>query len=255
MAYVIGGKRHSPVGLLGNCVGYHDDARLKLTPGEDMRRRVTRWVRSIILHTTKGIPVVEVQGVGPSTNLPIRIAKLWSTDHRQAGAHLSVDSDLAICCHADLLEDAAYHAGVINEVSIGIEIYQDSNGVVYSSQMKVVAKLVIWLCDYFRIPKQCPEPTMTGVIKRAAQGGSNLCGVFGHRHVGGRGQGDPGDQVFQHLIDRGFVTFDFNREKDIKFWKRLQKEVGIKADGIPGPVTMDSDVIRTTELPRLVGKY
>lgn len=214
--------------------------KLKLLAGEDMRHRRTRWVRSIVWHTTKGVPTCVRPGVGPSTALEERISRLWANDGRHAGAHLSVDWDGTIGCHADLLDDAAYHAPGVNEVSIGIELYEDNKGHVYEAQLEAAVTLTDWLTARFGIQRQMPLRDTKSKITRLARGGKDFVGVYGHRHVGRRGPGDPGDDIFRYLAACGYQEFDIDAEKDKTFWRRKQVRLGITDDGVPGPITCDT---------------
>lgn len=234
---IIDGKTELVPGI--TVFNYKDHPELKLKPGEDMRARHTRWIRSICWHNTKNIPTVLKQGKGPYTNLGNRIAKLWSTDNRNAGAHLSVDWDGTVCCHADLIRDATFHAGSVNEVSIGGEIYEDGNGVIYETQIDVVIHVTIWMCQRFGIQMQTLDPSNNSQIQRINSGGSDVVGVFGHCHQWKGKPDDPGKHVFDALINSGFHTFSFDRD-DKDFWKDIQKKLGLKPDGVPGPVTCDA---------------
>ena len=240
---VIGGRVEPVLGL--EVLNYRqttpDNSNLKLRSGEDMRNRRTRWVRGIVWHTTKGIETKVEQGIGPNTNLEDRIARLWATDGRAAGAHLSVDWDGTVGCHADLLEDATYHARAANEVTIGIELYQDKHGKVYSKQLEAGVRLTGWLCRRFGIQLQMPRISDKKAIPRLAAGGKDFVGVYGHRHVGNRGPGDPGDHIFKWLKMTGFQEFRLESpEQDITFWMEVQDAFGLSRDGIPGPVTCDT---------------
>jgi N-acetyl-anhydromuramyl-L-alanine amidase AmpD len=235
-------------------LNYKLDPQLKLIPGEDMRSRRTRWIRSIIIHTTKGLPTKVKAGKGPDTKLEERIARLWSTDHRHAGAHLSIDWDCTVGCHADLIQDAAYHAGVINEFSIGIELFEDKQGTLYSEQLDTAVLVVEWLCRRFQIQRQMLPPTYEKIHPRLQRGGPDCVGVFGHRHVTtDRGPGDPGNDVFNWLKMAGFQIFNFEqtpgvelpkdparRSDDRVFWIPIQRKYGLYGDGIPGPLTGDA---------------
>jgi len=228
-------------------LNYKDHPELKLKAGEDMRARHTRWIRSIVLHNTKNISTFVAPGAGPSTKLGERIAKLWATDGRNAGAHLSVDWDGTICCHCDLLQDAAYHAGSLNEVSIGIEIYEDSKGMVYADQLDVVVRLVQWLCQRFGIQMQMPLAMDNSEIPRIKTGGSDCVGVFGHVHQWEAGKKhDPGFDVFKCLAAVGFKEFDFvgcdvtGAYWDVGYWIPIQAKLGLQCDGVPGPKTCDA---------------
>src|SRR3712207_974384 len=122
--FVIDGQQEDVLGL--SVRSWLDDPALRLEIGEDGRPRFTRWIRAITLHTTRGIPGGRdhrpqkiLPGVGPTLGAAERIAKSWAMETRQAGAHLIVDFDGSIVCLADLKREVAYHAGEVNEVTIG----------------------------------------------------------------------------------------------------------------------------------------
>lgn len=229
-------------------INYKDEPKLSLKMGEDMRLRNTRWVRAIVAHTTKGTWPQEVKpGLGPDTRLEERIARLWSTDHRHAGAHLSIDWDGTIGCHCDLILHAAYHAGVVNEVTVGFELYQGPkpDNAVYEGQLEVAVQLTDALTRILRIQRQTVGLTDVKVIPRMAAGGKDVVGVYGHRHVTtDRGRGDPGDWYFAKLSDAGYERFDYRNRTDRAVWKQRQAEVlgldELDCDGIPGPMTCDA---------------
>jgi hypothetical protein len=227
---------------------WHTDPGLRLG-GEDRRLRRTRWIRGIVLHTTKGIPggtdhrqQIILPGYGPDTNADNRSARLWSTDGRGAGAHLVVDHDGQVSCLADLLLEAAYHAGPVNEVTIGIELYQGNAAELYEGQLEAVVHLCNWLTARFGIQRQIPVLNHKSVISRCSLGAEDVVGVYGHRHVTtNRGPGDPGDAVFERLAAAGYETFDFAAGADLDLWTIRQKSMGVTpADGIPGPATLEA---------------
>jgi len=236
---IINGKEEKVPNVI--VVNYKDDPRLKLKPGEDMRSRNTRWIRSVMLHNTKNAPTTIKLGSGPSTDLDNRIARMWSTDARNAGAHLSVDWDGTVGCHCDLLQDAAYHAGSMNEVSIGIEIYEDSKGVVYEDQLVTVVNMVKWLCQRFGIQMQMPLMMDNSEISRIKTGGSDCVGIFGHCHNNHKDKAhDPGFDIMKFLAAAGFKEFNFSLEQDKGYWWGIQAKLGISQDGVPGPKTRDA---------------
>lgn len=225
-------------------LNYKDDSRLALKMGEDMRMRHTRWVRAVTAHTTKGKwPQVVRPGLGPNTSLEHRIARLWATDHRHAGTHLSVDWDGSIGCHCDLVLHAAYHAGIVNEVTVSFELYQGGgpDWAIYEGQLEVAAELTIALCKIFRVQMQMPTIGRWEPIPRLVEGGKDVVGVYAHSHVTtNRGRGDCGDHFFGHLASHGFEQLNFWMDEDIAVWKERQQHLDCKpTDGIPGPKTCD----------------
>lgn len=233
-----------------NVRNWFDDARLRIRDG-DRRARDTSWVRSILYHMTRADPLVVTvrPGRGPSTGGIFKVCNAWGTDvDTHAGSHLVVDWDGTIACCADLQTEAAYHATTINDVSIGIEIYQDSDGSVYDWQMRTATLLGIVLAQRFGIWRQTQYPYV-GEIDRLAAGGNDCVGMFGHRdQTSDRGPGDPGDQIYQYLRQYGTESFDFSQGADVIEWKNRQtamnqvlREQGldeIDVDGVPGPATV-----------------
>lgn len=235
---IIGGKDVLVPGL--EIENYHDHPELKLIPGEDMRERHTRWIRSICWHNTKNIATKLKPGKGPHTDLEHRITNWWAKDAKHAGAHLCVDWDGTIGCMADLLFDATYHASSLNEVSIGGEIYEDGAGVVYEIQLREAVRATVWMCRRFGIQMQIPDPGHNKVIPRIAHGGDDCVGVFGHCHQYSGKPNDPGIHIFAELVKAGFKVFDFDQNEDMTYWAGIQAQLGLKPDGIPGPRTRDA---------------
>jgi len=236
---IIGGNEYQIPGV--DIVNFHDEPKYKIHAPEDMRMRRTRWIRSFFWHNTKNIQTTFKPGKGPDTHLEDRITKLWALDKRHAGAHLAVDWDGTVVCMADLLRDATYHASQVNEVSIGAELYEDSNGVVYELQLEQAVKVTEFCCAFFGIQRQIPEPLFNKVIPRLLEGGRACVGVFGHCHAYAGKPNDPSDHIFWALRNAGFQMFDFINGTDIVFWQRIQRHHGVTpADGIPGPVTCDA---------------
>lgn len=222
---------------------YKDHPKLKLKMGEDMRMRKTRWVRSVIAHNTKNRATTVAEGKGPETHLEDRIARLWSTDGRHAGAHVSIDWDGTIACHADLLLHATYHAGLINDPSVGFELYEDNKGKVYDYQLQIAVAFTEFVTGVFQIQRQCPPSVSNKQIDRAARGGKDLVGVFGHCHAYKGKPDDPGVHYFEYLEKAGYEVLNFWADEDLMVWSKRQKKLGLPPgnyDGIPGPLTIDA---------------
>jgi hypothetical protein len=235
---IISDKEVAVPGL--DIINYKDNISLRLRSGEDKRNRNTRWIRSIVLHNTKNIETIVKEGKGPFKDVGEKVANYWSTDGKCAGAHLVVDWDGTITCHADLLLDAAYHAGTMNENSIGIEIFEDDKGTVYGDQLEAVVNLVEWLCKRFGIQRQMPTTASVQPIKRIITGGRDCVGIFGHRHNTSAKRFDPGFSIFQCFKNVGFKEFDFDKHEDLTFWIDIQRALGLVVDGVPGPNTRDA---------------
>jgi hypothetical protein len=250
MGFIIDGADEVVAGLA--CASWRDNAAIpRLSVGGDSRVRSTRWVRGVVLHTTKGIPgghdhrpQVIRPGMGADRGDDVRVATFWSVEARPSGAHLVVDRDGSIVCLADLLLEAAYHAGPVNDVTIGVEIYQGSDAELYDGQLEVVVRLVDWLTRRFGIQRQIPLRYGGHPLTRLAAGGRDLVGVYGHRDVTDRrGAGDPGDEVFRRLAEAGYERWDFEAKRDLVAWKARQGALAAEShqplalDGIPGSET------------------
>lgn len=251
--YIANGQEVTVPGL--TILNWRDQPGLRLRVGQigggnDGRRRHTRWIRQVILHTTKGIPGGKDQraqqirpGRGPDAGTELAVAKFWATSSKASGAHFVIDFDGSVGCLADVATEAAYHAGVVNDHSIGIEIYQGADAEIYQAQLVACRRLCDALTAQFGIQRQIHKP-YTGPVRRLERGGKDCVGVFGHRDVtDSRGPGDPGDAIFHELLGAGYEAFDFGRATDRKEWigrqRALNETLGtdLDLDGIPGPAT------------------
>lgn len=247
--FVVNGVAEDVPGI--RCRSWLDNPVLRLN-GEDKRVRKTTWIRGITLHTTKGIPggsdhrpQVIIPGLSDPTNDGERTARYWSTDGRNAGAHIVVDRDGDVACVADLEREVAYHAGLANEVGIGIEIYQGSDAELYDGQLDVVVRVVDYLTKRFGIQRQLQWPYHGGSISRLASGAIDVVGIYGHRDVSSnRGSGDPGDAVMRKLVLAGYEQVDFASGTDLLRWRSRQANLSltlgtpVTADGVPGQKTV-----------------
>ena len=226
---------------------YKDDPSLGLRPN-DGRPRPKTWVRGIVLHTTMGIPGGRnrtpqkiIPGIGPDAKRDEKVARMWSLDDRNAGAQLVIDSDGSWVCTSDLARFAAYHAGNVNSVTIGIEIYQQTDAAIYEIQLKNVCVMCDFLTRHFGIQRQFHKPYKRHAIKRGLQKGIDMVGIYGHRDCSNnRGPGDPGDAVFEYLEDCGYEAFDYDENEDKGVWAMRQEQLGLLADGVPGPTTVQA---------------
>jgi hypothetical protein len=228
-----------------------------LSPG-DYRVRQTSWIRQIIVHTTKG---QWPQSVRPGSAAPghaATVADFWTSDPVHSAAQLVVDTDGEIACLCDLMTTEAFHAEGSNEWSIGIEMFQFSDGSVCEATLAATAKLVQFLCRRFGIPEQFNRgpyrnaplsrmetrvPSDRGGTIRKQLGGPTCVGVFGHRdNTSERGRGDPGDAIFQELAGLGFEALNFEINEDILVGKARQAALNARGarlavDGVCGPAS------------------
>jgi hypothetical protein len=182
-----------------------------------------------------------ISGFGINQNAGEKCINAWTG--KQVGAHLIVDFDGTIYQCADLLSEVTYHATIVNEVSIGIEIYQGSHAELYEGQLQCVLKLLDFITGYFGIQRQFHSPyNANGLPQRISfnnLAGKDVIGVYGHRDVTtDRSIGDPGDFIFDILKQAGYESFDFSKNEDLPIWKDRQSKLGLLADGIPGPNTV-----------------
>lgn len=253
--FVVGGRREpGPEGM--QIETWLDRPELRLRMGEDGRARAAgTWIRSVVLHTTKGLPGSNdeppqqiLPGLGDPVDAGQRVARYWSRDGRQAGAHLIVDFDGRVSQTADLRDEMTWHCPGHNTSSIGVEIYQGSNAELYEGQLDVVVRLCDWITKKFRIQRQIPFRYLDGpvprflVTKDSPNPASDVVGVIGHRDAAkNRGPGDPGSAVFYRLGRAGYEPFDFSVYEDRETWRRRQRDLGIAdPDGIPGPATCEA---------------
>lgn len=240
---IIKGK---PYELPGQIIqNFKDEPKFALKRN-DGRKRPNTWIRGIVLHTTKGLPATKkhpsqkiLPGTGPDYKRDERVAQMWSLDSRNAGAQLIIDADGSWVCTSDLATFAAYHAGNVNSVTIGIEIYQGSDGSIYEKQLENVCTMCDFLTRHFSIQRQFHRPYKRRAIKRGLRRGRDMVGVYGHRDCSNRrGLGDPGDAVFEWLENCGYEAFDYDENEDKDTWAHRQEQLNLLDDGVPGPMTV-----------------
>lgn len=244
--FIVSGQEENVEGL--TVKNWKDDARLRIKFPEDGTKRTTSWIRSVVLHTTLGIPggrdqrpQLVLPGLGPSTNAAVNINHFWSTNKAPGGAHLIVDFDGTIFCLADLATEVTYHATTMNHGSIGVEIVQrKADAALYEGQLERVVQLVDWLTARFSIQRQMHWPYASPrPVARLAAGGKDCVGIFAHfQNTMNRGSGDPGVRIFELLKDGGYESFDFSKNQDKAVWSQRQVALQINNDGIPGPLTV-----------------
>ncbi len=245
-ALLVGGLFVPVPGIEITAPGPSSPAWCKLDPG-DYRQRRTKWVRQIIIHTTKGLwPQHVIPGAGPDGREKV-VADFWRRDMQHSAAQIVIGSNGKVGCLCDLATTAAYHATVSNDISVGIEVYQEKDGGIYEAAIASLGVLVPALCELLSIPFQIPRVYRGKPFTRMSlDGGPGLVGVFGHRdNTDRRGRGDPGDMAFAELEIRGAERLDFERREDVSVWMRRQQYLvnhgeRLTVDGVPGPGTMSA---------------
>jgi hypothetical protein len=232
-------------------ITFLDDIKCKLGSRSFRKRNAQEQknICAIVCHTTKGIPGgkdLTKQTInnepGKSSNAGPRMCATWQADQSKfGGAHFIIDYDGMVYQCADIYLDAAYHAELANGNSVGIEICQNTDASLHEIQIQNNTKLVFELTKILGIQRQiCKLPYEHKPVK-CLEGKLNRYGIFGHRNLtSNRGSGDPGDFVLQALADSGFEQFDYDQGEDLQTWKERQQSLGIAADGVPGPHTVEA---------------
>lgn len=248
---VVDGRRIDIPGVVSTC--WDDDPSLAVT-SHGGKPRKTKWIRAVVIHTTKGIPGGKIRkpqyllpGAGSPGMAAEANARYWRTlkDDDYAGAHLLIDYDGSVVNTADLYRMLTYHATSVNEVAVGIEIVQRNDAGMYTVQKETLVKVCRFLAETFGIQEQVQWPYhgSSRPVPRLVAGAKDVVGFFGHRdQTSNRGPGDPGDIMIQALLDDGFEAVDFATDQDKERWKERQRQLGMPepaCDGVPGPKTVE----------------
>ena len=249
---VVNGIGHHVPGRVGE--SWLSDRRLNLKSQDDWRpRRSKAPVMGVVLHTRWGVPPKVKPATGPNRGWDIVLAGRFSADERKASCHVAVDADGSYGCFADLARVVTYHAGHVNGVTVGIELYQERDGTMWESTLEAGADICDVVTRVFGIQRQFP--TESDICRRlanhlsqeratfvpGANRGRDFCGVYGHRNVTrNRGPGDPGGEIFEVLKARGYEPFAIDKGEDLSAWEERQRALGFREDdidGIPGELT------------------
>lgn len=241
---LIAGLLHEVPGVECLSPGAGSPPWLRLSPG-DYKQRQTKWVRQIVLHTTKGISSQQIRpGKGPGGRDKV-VADFWRNDPQHSAAHLVVDTDGSVACLADLATVSAYHATSANDWSVGIEMYQEHDGSIYEATLASTVAICRVICEALAIPYQMHHAAYRNApVERLVPGGRDCVGIYGHRdQTDRRGQGDPGGGIYARLRADGCEGFDFGKREDLDRWITRQQRLRamgeqVDVDGICGPGTM-----------------
>lgn len=248
MSLIINSKRVEVPGVKG--ANFLDNKKLAFNPKHVNKRKGTPT--SVCLHTAWGKSDQKFEKCTKPYNWGEVIPKRsWD---RTTSWHISINNDGTYACHADLVTAHTFHAKQMNTRSIGIEIYQNSEGVITYESLETAVKVLDVITKELGIQRQFPVEANR--IKRFASNntgaswkleyikggmeGRSFSGIFGHRNATrNRGKGDPGDKIFSYLVSAGYEAFAVDQDEDIAVWKTRQEQVGITSgvDGIPGPAT------------------
>lgn len=241
---LIGGALHEVPGVECLSPGAGSPSWLRLAPGDYCQRK-TKWVRGIVLHTTKGIAPQTIRpGKGPGGKDRV-VAEFWRGDPNHSAAHVVVDTDGSVACLADLATICAYHATTANDWTVGIEMYQEGDGGIYEATLTSTVAVCRAICEAMSIPYQMHHAAYRNApVERLVPGGRDCVGIYGHRdQTDRRGLGDPGGSIYARLRADGCEGFDFGRREDLDKWIGRQMKLRslgevVDVDGICGPGTI-----------------
>lgn len=258
---VIRNKEVEVPGVLES-LSFKQNPKFAFTNPKHSALRTTTWPRNICLHTRMGLLPPKILSTTPNRRWDEIVAPRQSSNDTAVSWHVSIDADGTFVCHLDLVLARGFHAGQCNDVSIGIEMFQEADGTMYEATFDTCVKVCDAICIEMGIARAIPAPDERGILRRFAnpknsvlnrsirlahlpggRAGEDFVGVWGHRNgTRNRGAGDPGDEIFKWLQEAGFKAFSLDADEDIAFWKDVQKRV-LKwdpkyCDGIPGPMTV-----------------
>lgn len=254
MSLVIDGKLVKTNGL--SSVSFLDDDRFALQIGHRPRR--TGWVRGIVFHTRMGVMPKEIKSWGQDRKWDELVSRRWANSGRMAGAHIAIDGDGSYACLADLLTTATYHAGQVNEYTVGIEMYQDADGTMYLPTLETAVLLADSItralgiqrqfaseqviCSRFASPVKGNSKQKSLAYRPDGREGRDFVGLYGHRNCTlNRGRGDPSDEIWQLLAGAGYESYEVDKNEDRIRWADRQAMLKFDeddCDGIPGPQTV-----------------
>lgn len=241
---LIAGLLHDVPGVECLSPGAGSPPWLRLSPG-DYKMRQTKWVRQIVLHTTRGIAPQTIRPGRGKGGRDRVVAEFWRNDPNHSAAHIVVDSDGSVACLGDLATVCAYHATTANDWSVGIEIAQEPDGSLYEVQLASTVAVCRVICEAMGIPYQMHHAAYRNApVERLVPGGRDCAGIYGHRdQTDRRGLGDPGGAIYARLRADGCEGFDFQKREDLDKWIGRQIKLramgeAVDVDGICGPGTM-----------------
>lgn len=225
-----------------------DDPRVPMTTDGFARRD---WIRAIVLHTVHG----KLGSLRPGVKVSSRaeaFAVYQANTSRDVSWDYTIDTDGTVIASNDPIKRACWHAGAVNAFTIGIELVQEENGDLYQGQLEAIVKFLDALTRELadrghpiqrQVPVSASGKPVRGVIPRIADQlrSREVVGIYGHRNqTSNRGPGDPGDFVFQALLDAGYKGFNLDAGEDLTFWKTQQTRLGLSpVDGVPGRGTAE----------------
>lgn len=244
MSVILDGEKISTPGI--ETISWLDDPKVPQATDGGTR---TQWIRAIVLHTVKGKLGGIQPGVKPS-NRAETYAKYQASTSRDVSWDYTIDTDGTVVVSNDPIKRYTWHAGSVNGFTLGIELVQEENGDIWQGQIDATVKFLDWITRELAdrghpIQRQIPITGMgtpvRGTISRIvkASEAKRVVGIYGHRNqTNNRGPGDPGDHIFNALLNAGYKGFNLEAKEDLIFWESTQRLLGMPApDGVPGPET------------------
>lgn len=241
MSLVLNGQLVATPGV--ETVSWLDDPKVPMTTDGYARMQ---WIRAIVLHTVHGKIGGLKPGIKPSTRAEA-YAVYQAHTARDVSWDYTIDTDGTVVVSNDPLKRVCWHATTVNPFSIGIEMVQDDNGDLYEGQLESVVKFLDTITRELadrghpiqrQIPVGADGKPVRGVIPRLADQikCKQVVGIYGHRNqTSNRGPGDPGDFIFQALLNAGYKGFNYDTGEDLTFWKGQQTRMGLQIiDGVAG---------------------
>jgi hypothetical protein len=191
------------------------------------------------VHTHEGKLGVLEEGFGPNTDIDMRLAKYQVDTGRKVSWDYTIDMNGDVLCQNDPVEHYSWQAGIINPISLGIELIQKTNGNLYKKQLEQTILLLDFLTLKLGIQRQIPwdkknNKPFEKTLNRLENGGNDFVGICAHHMItDNRGFGDPGPYIFYALKEAGYELFDIKENEDLNVWKNRQKNLNLKQDGIP----------------------
>ena len=206
----------------------------------------------IVAHTTQGEPRdPPVEPVATSTRV-CDLANYQTTTSREVSWDITNARTGVVVQQNDPSGHYTKQAGNVNGHSLGVENEQGPGGVLSEVQIRCWVRLCDALTLAYGIQRQVPArrladgrvvPDLRLIHRFSEAGGSGAdwYGVCAHANITAqRGEGDPGPQIMQALIDAGYEPVDAYGGGDRLVWAGRQRVLGVPETGVPGPETVEA---------------
>lgn len=234
---ILGGNKHLVPGV--DVINWEDDP-IHVPPVTDFNKR-NMHIRGGVMHTVHGKqgklrPGRRASQKGES------YARYQAHTDREVSWDGTMDLDAVLLWQNDPVKRYTWHAGSANGYTFGIEAVQEDNGDQYEDQIASQVACLNKLSLVLEFPRQVPIKRVNGVVEPDLgfidREVWKMYGIYGHcNQTRNRGPGDPGPYIFRALLKAGWMGFDYRAGEDLEFWSKVQKELGLPQDGLPGPNT------------------